>query len=232
LQSASHGAGRNSQGIQTMDKKDCCGKCSEQERTAIKSLNEVTGTNAELFNYVEQALLTKSDKFYGQHVSYQHLNEVLGNCMKNLRELDKIKKSLFYGKGQPNFIQDVNDCDCSGTTLYVGYDEQTGQDIIHGILGIATEAGELLELLYATLFEGKSFDAVNLAEENGDIFWYQAVLANAACFTFGECQRKNIAKLRMRFGEKFSEYDAENRNLKAERSILEQDFGNPERTGA
>jgi hypothetical protein len=44
---------------------------------------------------------------------------------------------------------------------------------------------------------------------------------NAVRCTFDECQRINIAKLRQRFPDKFTEYDANNRDLFAERSQLE-----------
>jgi NTP pyrophosphatase (non-canonical NTP hydrolase) len=78
-----------------------------------------------------------------------------------------------------------------------------------------------LEALRAVTIENKEFDEVNMREEVGDVFWYFAILADTCGFTFEEAQRVNIAKLRMRYGEKFSEFDAKNRNLTAERTILE-----------
>ena len=104
--------------------------------------------------------------------------------------------------------------------VWIGQTDEQGAAIIHGVIGIATEAGELLEALLNAM-NGKSFDAVNMAEEVGDVQWYIALLAKHCGFTLEESQQINIAKLRMRFGDKFSEFDANNRNLKAERSILE-----------
>lgn len=173
-------------------------------------------------DYIEQAHVTASDKFYGERVSFERFAEVLADTIKNLNELDKIKKSLFYGKGAPD--DTAMRGDLVDTPFSVGYDFDAGRNIIHAIIGVATEAGEMLEALNATIFEGKSFDAVNMDEEAGDIFWYMALLAKACGFDFESCQNKNIAKLRMRYGEKFSEFDANNRNLKAERSILEANF--------
>lgn len=173
-------------------------------------------------NYVDEALVTASDKFYGNRIGYRQLQEVLAVCIESLNELDVIKKALFYGKGSPHNTTEKLDCADIGAA--VAYDMAAGQQIIHGIIGIATEAGELLEALYKTIYESKSFDIINIDEEVGDVFWYQALLANACGFDFETCQRKNIAKLRMRYGEKFSEFDAANRNLKAERSILENNF--------
>lgn len=194
--------------------KECSGQCAE-----CKCDNE-----AMPFDYIAQAHVTASDKFYGERVGFQNLAAVLTDCIINLRELDKIKKSLFYGKGDCADALSEEQGDCADIPVYVGYDYEAGRNIIHAVIGVATESGEMLEALHATLFEGKSFDAVNMDEEAGDVFWYMALLAKACGFDFEASQRKNIAKLRMRYGEKFSEFDANNRNLKAERSILEAKF--------
>ena len=96
-----------------------------------------------------------------------------------------------------------------------------GEKIIHGIIGVATESGELLDLLYRTLIQCETLDEVNLKEEMGDLFWYLAVLSDASGVSFDEVQQVNIAKLRARYPNKFTEFDAANRNLSNERSILE-----------
>ncbi len=43
--------------------------------------------------------------------------------------------------------------------------------IYHGIIGICTEVGEIVEA-----YEKKEVDYVNIAEEIGDVFWYTAVI--------------------------------------------------------
>ena len=86
----------------------------------------------------------------------------------------------------------------------------------------ATEAGELLEALHATAYRGETFDVANAGEEIGDGFWYDALLARACGLTFDGIQRTNIAKLRHRFPDHFTEYDANNRDLFGERRILEE----------
>lgn len=176
------------------------------------------------FDYIAQAHVTASSSFYGERIPFEHMKKVLSDAIRALAELDKVKKALFYGK--PLGIPETED-NCAGFPIWIA--ESSGEDeaatnIIHGIIGAATETGELLELLFATVIEGKPFDSVNLDEETGDAFWYFALLAKASGFTFDDAQRKNIAKLRKRYGEKFSEFDALNRNLSAERSILEKNF--------
>lgn len=92
--------------------------------------------------------------------------------------------------------------------------------LLHGIIGIATEAGEMLEALRQGVEDGV-FDLTNVAEEVGDNQWYAAAILRALKTNFESIQRTNIAKLRARFPNKFTEFDANNRNLQAERQILE-----------
>lgn len=175
-------------------------------------------------NYIQQALQTKSTSFHGDKVEFQLFYNTLAATIFNLQQLDKMKKSLFYGKD--NFVIPENSGTCSDIPvecLSEDDNSNTGIDVLHAVLGIATEAGELLEAIQIGLFGEDGFDFVNLAEEVGDVFWYQAILANAAGKSFEEIQATNIAKLRARFPNKFTEHDAQVRNLSAERAILEQD---------
>lgn len=94
--------------------------------------------------------------------------------------------------------------------------------ILHASMGLSTEAGELLDAMKKHIFYGKKLDMVNLQEELGDIFWYAAQLADAAGFTFEDTMEKNIAKLKARYPDRFTEKDAVIRNLDVERKILER----------
>lgn len=173
-------------------------------------------------NYIQQALQTKSTSFHGDKVSFQLFYDTLATTIFNLQQLDKMKKSLFYGKD--NFVVDNARGTCNQLPVEcLSKDENsnTGIDVLHAVLGIATEAGELLEAIQIGLFGEDDFDLVNIAEEVGDVFWYQAILANAASKSFEEIQATNIAKLRARFPNKFTELDAQVRDLEKERGILE-----------
>ncbi len=94
--------------------------------------------------------------------------------------------------------------------------------LLHAGIGLATESGEFLDTLKKHLFYGKELDKVNLKEELGDLFWYMAIACDELDVSFESLMDKNIKKLKARYGEKFSEDLAENRNLKNERNILEQ----------
>jgi len=93
--------------------------------------------------------------------------------------------------------------------------------LLHGAFGLASEGGEIADQLKKHLFYGKELDIVNLAEEVGDVFWYLAVISNELGIDFDQIMEKNIAKLAARYGDKFSEERATNRDLKNERQILE-----------
>lgn len=100
--------------------------------------------------------------------------------------------------------------------------EKVTPNIIHGAIGVATEAGEILDAVKKTLFYGKDFDIVNLQEEIGDCFWYLAILAHEANMDFDTIMQQNIAKLKSRYPEKFTSEAALVRNLDVERETLEQ----------
>jgi NTP pyrophosphatase (non-canonical NTP hydrolase) len=93
--------------------------------------------------------------------------------------------------------------------------------LLHAAMGMATEAGEMLDALKKHIFYGKPLDEVNLLEEVGDSFWYSAVALDVLGSTFDEAQKINIAKLRKRYGAVFTSERAINRDLPAERRILE-----------
>jgi len=89
-------------------------------------------------------------------------------------------------------------------------------------MGICTESGELMDALKKYLFYGKPIDDTNVNEEVGDLFWYIAILADAFGFTFENSMEKNIAKLKARYPNRFTERDAQLRNLEKERKVLEE----------
>ena len=101
--------------------------------------------------------------------------------------------------------------------------ELVGTNALHGAIGVATEAGELLDAVKKALFYGKPVDETNILEECGDILWYMAAIADHYGFTFEQAMERNIAKLKKRYPEKFTEEFAEHRDLTSERKALEGD---------
>ena len=162
--------------------------------------------------YIEDAHRTLSPQYFPEHVDDARFCDSLRDIFQNANRLDKMKKSMFYGKANTdhNPMFPVTDASDSVTV-----------NTLHGIVGIITESGELAEALIRAMDGGEKIDIVNVAEELGDIFWYAALIAKEAGLTFEEIQAKNIAKLKARYPEKFDDVLAENRDLEKERKILE-----------
>jgi NTP pyrophosphatase (non-canonical NTP hydrolase) len=91
---------------------------------------------------------------------------------------------------------------------------------LHALMGLATEVGELTDAYKRWVIYGKDIDYTNVREEVGDLLWYLALLLDDMGCTFEECMEANIAKLRARFPERFTEGQALERDLGAERSAL------------
>lgn len=93
--------------------------------------------------------------------------------------------------------------------------------LLHYIIGLETEVGEIQDAVKKHLIYGKTLDKVNLVEEVGDVLWYLSRLLTLLDSSFDEAMFKNLAKLKARYGDKFTEHAALNRNLSQERRILE-----------
>lgn len=93
-------------------------------------------------------------------------------------------------------------------------------DVLHALLGIGTEAGELQDMLKKHLMYGKAFDRTNLVEECGDLLWYIAFALKTVNVTMSDCMERNIKKLQVRYPQKFTTENALNRNLEQEARVL------------
>jgi NTP pyrophosphatase (non-canonical NTP hydrolase) len=77
-------------------------------------------------------------------------------------------------------------------------------ETLHGIIGVSTEAGELLDAVKKGLFYGHAPDMENIREEIGDILWYIAAIARAEGWDIEDIMQENIDKLRKRYPEQFT----------------------------
>ena len=140
--------------------------------------------------------------------------------------LDQIKKNVFYqrdmdgGKLIEEFTNIVGSLDQIKESLSLDGSIQASlaidPRIFHSIVGITTESVELLEALNV-----EEFDTTNFLEELGDLNWYQAIGIDAVDGNFQRVLETNIEKLRERYKDKFTEEQANERNIDAEREILE-----------
>lgn len=100
--------------------------------------------------------------------------------------------------------------------------EKREDDLLHGSAGVATEAGELMDIFKRFRFYGKAVDWVHVKEEVGDVLWYLALVCESAGITLEDAAKANIEKLRVRYPEKFDAAQALKRDLDQERKTLER----------
>lgn len=94
--------------------------------------------------------------------------------------------------------------------------------LLHAALGLTTEAGEFADVIKAYIYYGRPIDEVNLVEECSDLMWSIAQACHYLNVDLETVMRKNIEKLTARYGHKFSEEKANNRNTENERKVLEK----------
>lgn len=189
--------------------------------------------------FKKNALRTESNNFEKIRARLHHkpvavaLFNKLGVIAKELQELDQIKKYLFYGKEAPylvKFEQESFGMLKAGfpveveryiTKALVLIDSEKLIRVLHSVVGMNTESGELIEALIKACETNGEIDVVNFKEEIGDVNWYEAVGADALGFEVDDANEAVIKKLKNRFPNKFDESHAINRDLKTERETLE-----------
>jgi NTP pyrophosphatase (non-canonical NTP hydrolase) len=94
--------------------------------------------------------------------------------------------------------------------------------LLHAAIGMNTEAGEVIDLLKKKAFYGKEVDQLKFVDEIGDLLWYMGLACDVLGVSFEEIMDRNTAKLTARYGEKFSESAALNRNTAKEAEALQK----------
>jgi NTP pyrophosphatase (non-canonical NTP hydrolase) len=77
--------------------------------------------------------------------------------------------------------------------------------LIHMVMGISGEAGELLDAIKKAVIYKKTLDYANVVEELGDLEFYLEGLRAALGLTRQQTLEANIDKLSKRYGEKYSD---------------------------
>jgi NTP pyrophosphatase (non-canonical NTP hydrolase) len=87
--------------------------------------------------------------------------------------------------------------------------------LMHAAVGIAGEAGELLDAIKKVWVYAKPLDRQNVIEELGDIEWYLQALRSQLAITRDECLAANVEKLKARYPAGYSDFHAAARLDKA-----------------
>jgi NTP pyrophosphatase (non-canonical NTP hydrolase) len=153
------------------------------------------------------------------------IERTINDIVKAGVEADLIKKWVFYNKTIDSDTSNVPEgmlADWMVNQARDNFDNHETVRIFHAILGMVTEAAELMEMLRDHIFSGMPIDMQNLIEETGDSLWYHALIAKACGFaTFDEFMASNKAKLTKRYGTTWNQEGALNRDTAAEMEALE-----------
>lgn len=80
--------------------------------------------------------------------------------------------------------------------------------LLHAGIGIAGEAGEILDTLKKSWVYNQPLDAENLLEEAGDTLFYLVALLNLLNFTIDDAMKYNVDKLAKRYPNGYTDEHA------------------------
>ncbi len=96
-------------------------------------------------------------------------------------------------------------------------------NIENGLMGLCGEAGECIDILKKSMFQGHELDREHLAEELGDVAWYLAISASALGYNLSDILKSNVEKLRKRYPRGFEAEKSVNRQGSSIRGIIDID---------
>ena len=167
----------------------------------------------------ESARTAGANKFHTELVPRAAVLDTLQSLNIIVPYIDQIKKGLMYGKDTEDLQYAVK----VATEVEKKWPDNLNVDLVHALLGMITEVGELAELLEEYLRGHKTEEEIRtkLLDESGDELWYLALLFRTLGTTFEEVGDLNTAKLLKRFPEKFTEDLAINRNESSENVVFQ-----------
>lgn len=83
--------------------------------------------------------------------------------------------------------------------------------LLNGVMGLAGESGECVDMVKKMLFQQHDLDREHLAKELGDVAWYLAVAAHAIDYPLEDVLLMNVEKLRNRYPNGFDSERSRNR---------------------
>lgn len=75
--------------------------------------------------------------------------------------------------------------------------------IENGVMGLCGEAGECIDIVKKTMFQGHELDREKLIDELGDVLWYAAELATGLGIPLNDVAQHNVDKLKARYPDGF-----------------------------
>ena len=81
------------------------------------------------------------------------------------------------------------------------------EPVVGYALGLAGEAGEVVDDIKKRVFHGRDVPIEHTAEELGDVLWYVANIATQYNLSLQDIIEQNVKKLRVRYASKYDEGD-------------------------
>lgn len=166
------------------------------------------------FNAYAEDVLALECGYSGLKVNGPLLVQKLHRVINAGRGAEHVKKHTYYGKPLGEVPLEYNRYK-DGVDFDRRLNDPQALRLLHSVLGLASEAGELAEALME-YFNGGELDFDNLREEFGDSAWYLALGCDELCDSPDEILRENSRKLHTRYPDGFSKSKALNRDLSAE----------------
>ena len=174
----------------------------------IRLIHASAGITSEVAEILELADLSKGMNDLDRINLMEEMGDILwyvGIAADSLDSVDRIMGPVIHTAKKLE-----NDHDLADSLTNIG-------------IALATLSGEFADLAIKKFcFYGKPFDAEPLVQILINVNAFVDVALVEAGFTIEEARERNIAKLKARYGEKFTEAAALERNLEAEREILEK----------
>lgn len=176
--------------------------------------------------YQRDAIRTRSTTYTPELLSINWLEQTLANAAQLGKDARRLKKAAFGG------VADTERP--GGSSYYTDFNpRRVSPQVLHSMLGLINEVGEMAEMIHAVMNGEKPFDQLNWIEEKGDAAWFVFCDCDEIGVEASDVLRRNIAKLRARFPGKFdvAKLDDAGRDKTAETAALKGDdapmYANP-----
>jgi len=141
------------------------------------------------------------------------LFQALCAIVEHGKAAELLKSFTFYGKQKP-----IPQLEITAVQIPLSAKDAA---ILHALLGMMNELGELAAQYLHSVAKGVEMDQTNLEEEVGDFSWYHAIFMRVCNLNPSSVLRKNIAKLQARYPAKFTEDAALNRDTAKEAAAIQ-----------
>ncbi len=204
---------------------ECCHEHKGEDEFPCSKCVHGSGS-AEMFNYSKTeyrdniiALMDKQAQKgmskYGQTLEendtlsteqrIEHLQEELIDALQYCEHLKvSVKDELTANDFQRMAMRTASGMDYSM--------EKVNPLLLNGVMGLNGEAGECIDIVKKSLFQGHELDKEHLIEELGDTLWYAAVICTAIGIPFEVPLKYVIEKLFKRYPEGFDKSRSINRD--------------------